>query len=292
MNKLLSKYAFIIIILLIVNSCKEDEPIPQDNDTDAFLNDIAAVWTLESGVSTHSFSFNEEFKWLDNDCEDVVGKENYQETDNESKTYIYTNSMVNYDRKYATTRTFIAPYEGSEYEDAQNIIRSVNYNYEISIEKNGEYKVYVNYSLFEENFPLSLDSEGEMQFGKTFAGTYEYTDKWSWQDNYIDKKSTIEFAGFPLIQFGIKAVYQLPDLSFDYNYINSITFNNQSIIFDIDKLNNQELTLTFIYNNRIFYQEVENSWEAFDPQGNNYNCEGTYRFTTVEDYSHMFEFIK
>jgi len=273
-----------------VNSCQrgENDPFLSLRTRD---NRISAVWTLESGVSTHSFSFDEEFKWLDNDCEDVVGKENYQETDNESKTYIYTNSMVNFDRKYTTTRTFFDPYEGSEYEDAQNIIRSVNYNYEISIKKNGEYRVYVTFNLFEENFPLSPDSEGEMQFGKTFSGTYEYTDTWHWQDNSLGDKSAIEFAGFPLIQFSIEAVYKLPDLSFDYNYINAITFDNQSMIFEIDKLNNKELTMTTSYNDRGFYQEVDKDWEAYDPQGNDYNCEGTYTYTTVEDYNHVFEFI-
>ena len=292
MKRILNLLVAVILLtsLVSVNSCQvgENDPFLSFRTRD---NRLSAVWTLEAGTSINSFSFNEEFKWLSNDCEDVVGIENYVETDTESKTYIYTNSMVNYDRKYTTTRIFFDPYEGSEFEDAQNIQRSVNYSYEISIKTNGEYRVYVIFNLFEENFPLSPDAEGDMQFGKTFSGTYEYTDTWHWQENSLGSKSAVEFAGFPLIQFDIEAIYKLPDLSFDYNYINAITFKNESMIFEIDKLNDKELTLTTSYNDRGFYQEVDRNWEAYDTQGNDYNCEGTYTFTTVEDHNHRYEFI-
>ena len=298
-NKALLIVLSILLSFPFLNSCKRGE-------NDPFLSlisrnsRISAVWELESGYSDEFLSEDEEFRWLDNDCEDAIDGfgnplgDEYRETDVQSKTFNYSDALAHYELATSTTRkTVIDPavgfaVQGKEYEDAWSIERDINYAYELTIKKNGEYRVYVTYNLFDDNVPLHPDSDGDQQYGKTYSGTFEYTDNWHWTNNSVGTKEGIQFDGFPLPVVNIRPQYDA-DFNFFLNWVTGIEFSNNFVIFEIDKLMSKELTLVSVTNENSFYQEVDNQYEAYN--GGPIDCEGTFTFTSVNNTNYYLQFI-
>ena len=298
-NKVLLIALSILLAVPFFNSCKR-------GDNDPFISfkardsRISAVWELESGYSDEFSSQDEEFRWLDDDCEDAIDglgnplMEEYRETDVQSKTFNYSDALVNYNLLSSTTRDLILDpavgiaVQGKEYEDAWTITRDINYYYELTIKKNGEYRVYVTYNLFDHDVPLHPDQENDQQYGKTYSGTFEYVDNWHWTDNTLGTKEGIQFDGFPLPVVNIQPQYD-DDFNFFNNWVTGISFDNSYVIFEIDKLMSKELTLVGISNENSFYQEVDNEFEAY--AGGAIDCEGTFTYTSIKNTNYYFQFV-
>jgi len=298
-NKVLVIVLSILLSVPSFNSCKR-------GDNDPFLSlksrdsRISAVWELESGYSDEYMQQDEEFRWLDDDCEDAVDglgnplSEEYRETDEQSKTFNYSDALAHYEIATFTTRDlFIDPVvglivQGKEYEDAHSITRDINYDYELTIKKNGEYRVYVTYNLFDDDVPLHPDQDGDPQYGMTYSGTFEYVDNWHWTNNSLGTKEGIQFDGFPLPIVSIRPQYD-DDFNFFNNWVTGINFDNKFMIFEIDKLMSKELTLIGISSENSFYQEVDNEYEAI--LNGPIDCEGTFTFTSIMNSNYYFQFV-
>lgn len=299
-NRVLLIVLIAVLALPTINSCGigEKDPFISLMSRNSRLS---AVWTLKSGYSDEYLSLDEEFRWKDDDCEDAMDanggmlSEEYRETDNQNKTFNYSDALVHYELLTTTTRdkfldlTAGLLVDGKEYEDAWTIERDIHYKYEITIKKNGEYRVYVTYNLFDDDVPNVIDGDGDMQYGKTYTGTFEYVDNWRWTDNSLGKKEGVLFDGFPL-----PVVTNFPeydqDLNYFNNYVSSINFANTPMIFDLERLAKKEMTLIGQANENSFYQEVDNEYEAF-LSGQSIDCEGTFTFTSVKNSNYYFQFI-
>ncbi len=299
-NRILLIVLIAVLALPTINSCSVGEKDPFISLMSRNSR-LSAVWTLKSGYSDEYLSLDEEFRWKDDDCEDAMDanggmlSEEYRETDNQNKTFNYSDALVHYELLTTTTRdkfldlTAGLLVDGKEYEDAWTIERDIHYKYEITIKKNGEYRVYVTYNLFDDDVPNVIDGDGDMQYGKTYTGTFEYVDNWRWTDNGLGGKEGVLFDGFPL-----PVVTNFPeydqDLNYFNNYVSSINFSNTPMIFDLERLAKKEMTLIGQANENSFYQEVDNEYEAF-LSGQSIDCEGTFTFTSVKNSNYYFQFI-
>lgn len=246
---------------------------------------ISAVWSLESGYINLFNRLDEQFEWNNNKCEEATTQLAYNYTDTKTYTSTYSNSLVSYNQTYTTTRPTVdvsgQAINGNDYEDGNTISRGVNYSLELTIKTNGTYRAYITYNVNEQKYPQPADDNGDPQWGKTFSGTYEYTDNWHWQDDGLGTKSCIQFNGFPYLNVTVTAQYKL-DLSYDYNYISDISFTNQPTTFSIDKLENKNLTFILDDTENGYYQQLDDMFNAYLNNGDAVECQGTYTFSTQD----------
>ncbi len=299
-NKALLIVFSIILALPFVNSCKR-------GDKDPFLSlksrnsRISANWELKSGYSDDYLSIDEEFRWLDSDCEDANDAgggaltDEYKENDVQSKTFNYSDALAHYELLTTTTReNVIDPVagllvQGKEYEDAWTIKRDINYNYELTIKKNGEYRVYVTYNLFDDDVPNVIDGNGDMQYGQTYTGTFEYVDNWHWTNSSVGSKEGIMFDGFPMPIVNNMPEYD-QDLNYFNNYVSGISFSNETMVFDIERLASKELTLIGQDKENSYYQDVDEEYEAF-LNGQSIDCKGTFTYNSQDNKNYYLQFI-
>jgi hypothetical protein len=306
-NKTLLIALSILLALPFFNSCRRGEKDP-------FLSfksrnsRISAVWTLESGYAEHFSSIDTEFRWLDDECEDAFDgdgsplREEHKDKRVLSKTFNFSDALATYNQLLTTTEEDIIeelyPTFGvskNEYEDArskQNV--QINFDYELTIKKNGEYKIYITYNYFDPDVPLFNDDNQELQYGMTYSGTFEYIDNWHWTENSLGTREGIEFAGFPLPIVHIRPVYDLTDpldIQFEYNYVTGIDFENNDMIFELEKLMSKEMTFTGFDNENFYYQNQDNEFEAYLDGNEKIDCLGTYTETNVENKNYYFQWI-
>ncbi len=305
-NKTLLIALSILLTLPFLNSCRRGEKDP-------FLSlksrnsRISAVWTLESGYSEKYYSLDREFRWNDqDDCEDAIDGNSNQlpkEFEDEtvlSKAFNYSDALATYDQLLTTTEE--DPFDTlvnevipkNEYEDAHTKSNvQINFQYELTIKKNGEYKIYITYNHYEDNYPLFPDDTPEMQYGMTFAGTFEYVDNWHWADNSLGTKEGITFDGFPLPVVHMIPVYNLEDITdirFEFNHLTGITFENNNMTFELEKLMSKEMTLVAFDNEDFYYQNLMDEFEAY-LDGSKIDCQGTYTETTVNNTNVYMQFV-
>ena len=270
----------LILTIPLYNDCRRGENDPWLSFRSR-TSRISAVWSLESGYINFYNKTDEEFNWLNGDCEEATNVVAYNFSDVKTNTYNFSNSFISYSQLYTTTRPTVdvdgQQVKGNEWEDANTIDRGVNYSFEITIKTNGTYRIYITYNLNETEFPNPPDDQGETQWGKTYSWTYEYTDNWHWQDDGLGTKSCIHFTGFPILNIVITAHYNL-DLSYDYNYVSDVNFLNVSKIFSIDRLEHKNLDLISNDTENSYYQEHV-SYEAYLGQ-DNIQCDGTFTLSS------------
>ncbi|MEA3446646.1 MAG: hypothetical protein U9R19_18165 [Bacteroidota bacterium] len=302
------KGLLVIALFITFSACEKnenDDPVVEIDDKLDLLNDLSAVWNLESGYSEFFHSTVKEFRWLDNVCENAVdgnGNPLPQEFDDKtvfSKAYNYTNALSVYNQLLTTTMNdpfdtlvnFTIP--KNEYEDAytkSNI--TVNYSYDLTIKKNGEYKVSVIYNHFEPDYPLYYNDEIEMQYGQSFSGTSEYVGNWYLSDNDFGLNQGIRFEGFPLIVVHILPVYDLTDITdirFEFNYVSGIDFTTEDMLFEIENLTDTAMTLSFSENKNSYSQIANQEFEAYF---NNFqvDCQGVFTEVTVKNKNQYLSF--
>ncbi|MEA3446776.1 MAG: hypothetical protein U9R19_18830 [Bacteroidota bacterium] len=305
LNKTLLIALSIMLALPFFNSCRRGEKDP-------FLSlksrnsRISAVWTLESGYYEVFYSQVREFRWADDECEEAADGNSIPlplEFDDEttlSKTYNFSDALATYNQTLTTTVEnpmdtivgFTIP--KNEFEDAHtkpNV--SINFDYELTIKKNGEYKIYITYNHFEDNYPLYPDDAIEMQYGKTFSGTFEYVDNWHWTDNSLGTREGIMFDGFPLPIVNVTPIYDLTDITdirFEFNFVNNIGFHNSDLIFELEKLMSKEMTFIGFDNENFYYQNQDQEFEGYLDGGESIDCQGIYTETTVNNINYYFQF--
>ncbi len=293
---------FLIIALTVLmavpffNSCKRGANDPALSFKSRNSR-ISAVWTLESGYYDWLYQYEEEFRWLDPKCEDVDGNPiEYRDLTTFTKSYNFSDALAHYEQEYTTNVEEIYYNDthgmvfGKEYEDALTIKRDINFNYELTIKKNGTYRVYITYNVYEDDYPLPLDPDFDEQAGKTYSGTFTYDDEWHWTDNSLGTREGIQFDGFPFPVVDILGKFDL-DSKFVVNWINDVQFTNESIVFEIDKLASKELTLMSVASETAFYQEVEDEWETINIDGDPIDCEGTFTVSTLENLEYHLQWI-
>lgn len=307
-NKTLLIALSILLALPFFNSCRRGEKDP-------FLSlksrnsRISAVWTLESGYSEKFTSRTTDFIWLDSECEDAVDGNLSplpQEIKNEkrvfSQTFNFSDALATYNQLLTTTEKTIYDenfggllVSKNEYEDAYSKSQvQINYDYELTIKKNGEYKIYITYNYFDPDVPLYNDDSPEMQYGMTYSGTFEYVSNWHWTDNSLGTREGIQIDGFPQPMVSLVPVYDLTDITdpqFKYNYVTSIDYENTDMIFELEKLMSKEMTLTAFNNENFYYHNQTNEFEAYLNGGEKIDCIGTYTETNVENNNYYFQFI-
>lgn len=305
-NKALLIALSILLALPFLNSCRRGEKDPFISFKSRNSR-ISAVWTLESGYSDKFYSRDTEFRWLDDECEDAVdGDGNPLPLENKdkrvfSKSFNYSDALATYNQELTTTEkniideTYNTPVSKNEYEDAYTK-RSVqiNYKYELTIKKNGEYKIYVTYNYFDPDVPLYINDKPQMQFGMTYSGTFEYVDNWHWTDNSLGTREGIQFDGFPLPVLNIVPIYDftvITNIQFMYNYVTGIEFENNNMIFELEKLMSKEMTLKAFDNENFYYQNQDTKYKAYLDGGGKIDCQGTYTETNVDNKYYYFQFI-
>ena len=297
-----SKRFFLVALIVLMaipffNSCKRGANDPWLS-MKTRNSRISAVWTLESGYYDWLYQYEEEFRWLDNDCEDVPGAmQEYKDVVTTSKSYNFSDALAHYEEAYNTTRdeewenSIIGYVPGKEYEDAHSIKRDVNFDYELTIKKNGTYRIYITYNLFEDDYPQPDEpGNGDPQYGKTFSGTFEYVDEWHWTDNSLGSKEGIQFDGFPFPQVVTDAKYDI-DKRFVLNWVADLQFVNQSLTFEVDKLESKQLTLMSKDSESGFFREVDNEYVAQTSDGTDLDCEGTFTVTTLENQNFFLQWV-
>ncbi len=297
----LRKFTLVSLAVLLAvpffSSCKRGE-------NDPFLSllsrdsRISAVWTLSNGHYDYLLQENEEFRWTDDDCEDGIGMiPEYRETDTKTISYNFSNELARYEHGFETTRpefmdgSMIVP--GKQYEDAISIIRDINFKYELTIKKNGTYRCYITYNLFEDDYLHPFpSSNGKPQYGETFSGTFEYVDEWHWTDNSLGTKQGIQFDGFPFLNLTEENIGRQYDIngSFQINWINGITFSNQAIIMELDKLESKEMTLMASNYENGFYQELDEEYEVNIPGQGFMDCQGTFTYNSLMSQNYFLQF--
>ncbi|MCX6258424.1 MAG: hypothetical protein NTW49_11095 [Bacteroidia bacterium] len=261
---------------------------------------LSAVWSLESGYINILNNFEDQFVWNDaTHCPNATGVDVHDYNDVKTYTYDFSNMLVSYDQKYTTTRDIVSVttstgtvnYNGHDWEDANTKSSSINYSLELTIKTNGTYRVFITYNVTEYKYPQLPDNAGNAQWGKTFSGTYEYVDDWHWLDDGLGSKSCVQFNGFPSLNVDIAARYK-PDNTFDFNYINDITFTNQVTIFSIDQLANKNLTLISEADENGYYKQEDPSTgiDYYLPDGTKVSCIGTLTYTTSNTNKQHMEF--
>ena len=306
LNKTLLIALSILLAIPFFNSCRRGEKDP-------FLSlksrnsRISAVWTLESGYYEQFSSLDSEYRWLDDECEDAndgVGNplpEEFEDKTVLSKTFNFSDANATYNQLLTTTKedlvepTLNELISKNEYEDAFSISNvGINFDYQMTIKKNGEYQIYITYNYFDQYVPRYTDDEGEMQEGMTYSGTFEYVDNWHWTDNSLGTKEGIMFDGFPLPVVGITPVYDqaiFNDPKFEFNYVNSITFDNKEMIFELEKLMSKEMTMMAFDNQNVYYQNQDTEFDGYLTDGTKIDCQGTYTETDVQNTNYYFQFI-
>jgi hypothetical protein len=287
----------ILLAVPFISSCKRGENDPTFPFTSRDAR-ISAVWTLSSGYYDYLIQENEEFNWVDDDCEDGIGMiAEYQETDVKTISYNFSNSLSHFKHTFTTTRDQFVDgsmvVDGKEYEDALTIERDINFNYELTVRKNGTYRIYITYNLYEDDFlQPSLDGNGKPQYGQTFSGTYEYQDEWHWTDNSNGTKQGIQFDGFPFIALTEDNIGRIYDIngSFKLNYINSVAFTNHNIQFELDKLESKQMTLISNSSFDGYFAEVDEEYEVNIPGQGFMDCQGTYTYRTLENTKYFMSF--
>ncbi len=270
------------------------------------LNKLSAVWQLESGYSEKFYSQDTEFRWLDDDCEDAVDgllnplPQEFEDQTVLSRSFNYADALATYNQLLATTED--DPYDTlvgyhipkNEYEDAHSKSNvNINFNYELIIKKTGEYKIYITYNYYEDNYPLYPDDALETQYGKTFSGTFEYVDNWYFIDNSIGSNPGLLFEGFPLPMVDIIPVYDLTDIQdiqFLFNYVSGIGFKNNQLTFSIEDINHTNLTISATDNESSFMQSTDNEFEAYLLNGTSIDCEGIFTESNVVNQNIYLEF--
>jgi hypothetical protein len=285
----------VLMVVPFINSCKRGA-----NDALSLKSRnsrISAVWTLESGYYDWLYQYEEEFRWLDDDCEKVPGNpEEYKDLYTFTKSYNFSDALAHYEQEYTTTRELeyydftYGDVPGKEYEDAQTIKRDINFNYELTIKKNGTYRIYITYNVFEDDYPQPDAPDGDPQAGKTYSGTFTYDDEWHWTDNSLGTKEGIQFDGFPFPVVDLFAKFDL-DKKFVNNWISDVRFSNTDMVFEIDKLASKELTLMTVSSETGFYQEVDDEYEALTDEGVEIDCEGTFTVATLENLEYHLQWI-
>lgn len=307
---------FITLGLVVpFSSCdKTDDDVLLLNDTiyviDStnllLLDNLSAVWTLESGYSEIFKSEKKEFRWLDDECEDAFdGNANPlpQELDEQtilSKTFNYEDALATYNQILTTDRANIIdtiynlPVDDNEFEDAysKNNVQ-INFKYDLTLKRNGEYKVYLMYNYFDEDVPIFSNENSEMQYGKTYSGTYEYVGNWQWVENSIGLPYGININGFPLPVVSVFPIYDFSgiELLFSFNYVSGIGFALKDRFFQIENLTSTELIINGFDNENYYTQNNDVEFEAYLSNGTQIDCEGVFTETRVLNENLYFKFI-
>ncbi len=297
----LRKFTLLSLAILLAvpffSSCKrgENDPLLSLTSRDSR---ISAVWTLSSGYYDYLLQENEEFRWVNDDCEDGIGvMDEFRETDTKTINYQFSNALARFAHNFTTTRpqfsdgSFVVP--GKQYEDAISIVRDINFNYELTVKKNGTYRVYITYNLYEDDYLHPFPSaNAKPQYGKTYSGTFEYVDEWHWTNNSLGSKQGVQFDGFPFLNLTDDNIGRKYDIngSFEINWISSITFSNESLIMELDKLESKEMTLMATSLENGYFQEVDQEYEVNIPGQGFTDCQGTYTFNSLLSKKHFFQF--
>jgi hypothetical protein len=285
----------VLMVVPFLNSCKRgaNDPLSLKSRNSR----ISAVWTLESGYYNWLYQYEEEFRWLDDDCEKVTGaQEEYRDEYTYTKAFNFSDALAHFEQAYTTTREqeyYNTTYEyvlGKEYEDALSIKRDINFNYELTVKKNGTYRIYITYNLFEDDYPQPNAPDNDPQAGLTYSGTFTYDDDWHWTDNSLGTKQGIQFDGFPFPVVDLNAEFDL-DKKFVINWVEDIHFSNMDMIFEVDKLASKELTLINVSDETGFYQEVDDEYESITSDGVEIDCEGTFTIATYESIDYRLQWI-
>jgi len=287
----------ILLASPFISSCKRGENDPSLSITTRDAR-ISAVWTLSSGYYDYLNQENEEFNWVDDDCEDGIGMiAEYQESDIKTVSYNFSNSLAHFKHQFTTTRDQFTDgsmvVDGKEYEDALTIERDINFNYELTVKTNGTYRIYITYNLYEDDFlQEALDANGKPQYGQTFSGTYEYQDEWHWTDNSLGSKEGIQFDGFPFLAMDDANIGRIYDIngSFKLNYMTGVDFVNKSVVFELDKLATKEMTLMANSSFEGYFAEVDEEFEVNVPAQGFMDCQGTYTFRNLENEKFFLQF--
>ena len=270
--------------------CSDDDKIV-DNEIENKL--ISKVWTLESGYYDWLHQYDEEFRWLDDDCEEVPGNpQEYKDLWTSTRSYSFSDALAHYEQEYSTTLDQVFFNEaygtvaGKEYEDALTIKRDINFNYEITIKNDGTYRTYITYNVCEDDYPQPDAPDTDLQYGRTYSGTFTYDDKWHWIENGAGLKSRIHFQDFPFQSMATDARFD-ENGNFSLNWISDFTFVNQSLDFIVEKLTGDELILVFSTSASGYSIEVDNEWEALTANGTTIDCEGNLMISTLnnEEYN-------
>ena len=294
-------FLFCIIVMLPFSisflSCNNDK---DNNDSATTVNYslLSAVWEFQEGYYEKYSSNVSEFRWLDDECEDAFdgyGNPLMEEFDEErtlSKAFHFSDTVAIYNQTLTTTEhdlfdtLYSLPVAQNEFEDAysKNGV-AINYDYELTIKKNGDYRVYITYNYYDADVPTGFDQNGNLQFGLTYSGTNEYIDRWYCTENDNGKIVSIRLAGVPMPFLNIVPMYDLsnyPDLEFDYNYVSEIGFENLDLVFDVEMITNKEMVLVIVQNENDFYQQQSQENEAYLLDGTPLDCLGTLTETNVD----------
>lgn len=285
----------------------EKEDTKNDVNNVATLSNLSANWTLESGYSDIYSLHESSYKWLDDECEDAFdGNSNPlpQEYDHKralSKSITYLQALVTYNQLLTTTEenvidtTINSSVDTNEFEDAyskQDV--KINFRYDLTLKKNGMYRVYIIYNYYEPDAPLYSDQDTIMQHGKTYSGTFEYLSKWLLLENSIGLESKLLLTGFPLPIVSIIPVYDLSnpsDIELDYNFVSDIDFLIHDQVFEFEQISSMKMTLMAINGDNSFDQIRDAEFEAYRANGTTIDCEGVYTETQVTTENLYFEFI-
>ncbi|MCF8370899.1 MAG: hypothetical protein K9H64_04705 [Bacteroidales bacterium] len=306
----LSLWILAFLFIIPLSACDHDDENEYENEevyNFTTLNDLSAVWNLESGYSELFFSYDSKFLWLDNECENAVdglGNPLPQEFNDQrvlSKTFNYDDALATYNQILTTTNAFIfdtiyyVVLPKNEYENAYSKSNvQINFDYELTLKKNGEYKIYITYNYFDPDAPLYNDDNPEMQYGKTYSGAFEFVSEWQWVDNSIGLREGIQFHGFPMPVVKIMAIFDFTGIYsplFDFNYVSGIDFSIKDRFFEVEKLSSTELVLLTFDNENHFSHNQDNEFEAYLSSGFQLDCMGTYTETNVTNENIYFKFV-
>jgi len=272
-------------------SCDDDDHKHDDSkyhEHQLIADKLINEWSLNSGTYTWYYDYMEEFRWLDDDCENVAGNPvEYWDKFVFTKSQFFNEFLVHYEQEYTTNKDLeyynpvYGELPGKEYEDALTIKRDINYSHKLDIREDGSYICTITYMIFEDDYPLPETPAGSQQFGLTYQGQYSYISDWTWIKNDIGNTVGIALEAFPFLQFGVNAQFDL-DLEFSFNWIEDIAIQHQNVRFQIEESKMDTLILSYAITESGFYPEVENEWQGLTLEGINIDCEGTFSVETLE----------
>lgn len=251
----------IIIFLFIFMGCKkgEEDPLLSFRSRDAR---ITGKWWISNYYYYNETNIHQTLSWDNPSCDNTLLGKSFDETDNNKTNFSSEYTVVNFINNFSTSRATYQGYSSVEQIKARNFTDQAYFYQTFDINKEGNYNTDIKLIYNNKNYPLGLASDGNMQFGTILKKTFTYSGTWNWVKN-TKKKTAIEFQNFPLPVFYFKYVFNSNN-QFDYRYVDSISFINNNIVFDIIKLKNNEVKLQYTQTKNSSETIITNQYEDYD----------------------------
>lgn len=248
-------FALVALAIPTFTGCKKGENDPGIS-VKSRDSRISGVWKLTGGSIAINESSKSELKFDNSDCDEVIA-EDFSADFSNNETYTFADGSFGWtevsetsdDIWYYSGGSSFQSWDRDDYADQKNnSVTGISSNTTLTIRTDGTFKLDVDLSYREADFPHRVDQDGDMQFGQTFTKSVSIDGDWWWADNG-KSKSGITFSDWVLPFINTSWYYDEFDGNGNpihkFNYITDMGYNRfyESVTMNVDMLKNKELTL-------------------------------------------------